>query len=236
MIAGRGAYRVTNRAAIAQTMAGLNSAVISSVALSAPPSRSGYTTGNWFRATIGAEGSSSPEHLLPYIWQASLAQGAIADRIAGARQNLANVIVDSTISIRSLDGTLRPVAGGAGDVSSHQLFAAQAENMSDRAIERSMGATLRSYGLTPVRIQVLHPLGPAVSVRAKVGTLGDMRGRFASLLNALNPGQSSYEGLYLELDRDDGTPVVRASQSLRAGMGQVWFAPGMDRYLGITHG
>lgn len=226
----------TDSVAIAQTLAGLDRSVILSVSLSAPGPGTGYDHGEWLNAMIASPPTAAYEDLLPSIWEASLAQGAIADRIAGATSNLADVIVDSTISAQSPDGSTVPVAGGAGDITSHQVFAAQKLEMTDSAIANMTDSALATFKLTPINIAVLHPLGPAISVRAQVNDLDRLKGEFSDLLESINPNEATYEGVYLELEAGDGRPLVRVSQSLRTGVGQVWFAPGMDDFLGIMHG
>lgn len=226
----------TARAALAQSLGGVDGSLVRGISLSAPAASSGYDHGQWLHATIAGRPSTPHQKLMRAIWEASLAQGAVADRLAGTTPNLADVIVDSTISVRGPDGRLVEVAGGAGDVVSQQLFGAQQQRLSDAAISHRVRAELTSFGLAATGIRVLHPLGPAVSVRATITHLRALKGRFASLVNALNPSQAEFEGLYVELDSARGAPVVLASQSLRVGNGQVWFASGMDRYLGIIHG
>lgn len=222
--------------AIEETLAGLDRAVFVSASLSQAAPSTGYDHGDWLTETIAAPQASNDDDLLQPIWEAELAQGAIADRIAGTTPNLADVIVDSTITAQTPDGSLRTVGGGSGDVSSNQEFAAQASGMSDEELAAGARAVLNKFGLTSVELRVLHPLGPAVSIRASVSDLGALDGKFESLINALNPDQAKIEGLYLEIDDVGGKPAVRVSQALRAGVGQVWFRPGLDDALGIPHG
>src|SRR5690242_10946422 len=96
--------------AVQQTMAGLDKSYFVSVGLGASPSTVDKV-GRWFYAVVqDPAGSKAP---LPRgVWEADLAQGAIADRLAGGEPDLADVIVGSSIQSRdpSYEG------GGAGDI------------------------------------------------------------------------------------------------------------------------
>jgi hypothetical protein len=173
---------------------------------------------------------------LPSLWQADLAQGAIAERIAGDAVDLRDVISGSDVTLRFDDGTTEDLGGGAGDIQPGQLFAAQATGESDSSIVADVQTALREYGLAPTTVRVLHPLGPAVYAQARVDDVSTIRGDWSAIQSAILGDPFRYEGLYLEIDGSDGHALARGATSYRSGSGMVWFEPGMDSVLGIAHG
>ncbi len=190
--------------------------------------------GLWFYATV--EGATDADGgALPSIWEADLAQGAIADRLAGGNSNVADVVVGSTIQFDPGDGRIVPVTGGAGDVRAGQSFGPQ-PGESDESIKASIKKTLSAFGLNPAEIKILHPLDPAVYIVATVPDPADIDGSFDEIRTALLGDPVRYEGLYLEIDLANGTPIVRNATAFRSGAGRLWITPGYDGVVGSAHG
>lgn len=166
---------------------------------------------------------------IPAQWEALVAEGAIADRMAGDAPALQDVVGNLDVSLTLPDGTTDDVGGGAGYVTSGQVFGAQASGESDAEIERHVDQVLASYGLRSVRVRVLHPLGPAVWVVASTDDESRIRGRFDELQNALlgTAPDIAYEGLYLEVDNPKGEPLIRVGNALRNGGGVSWTSPSL---------
>lgn len=189
-------------------------------------------TGTWMYATVRAPATAG--QAVPGMWEAELAQGALGELLPGKdASDIGGTIVGSTIMLDTGSGTAEQIGGGTGDVAPGQNFRAQATHQTDAQITGSIDATLARFGLTSLGIRVLRPLGPAPSVVAQVADPATLAGRWAELLQALNNGD--YEGLYLELLSRSGSVLVRSYSALRMGANGVWFAPGMDDLLGITH-
>ncbi|MCW2780007.1 MAG: hypothetical protein JWR35_456 [Marmoricola sp.] len=221
-------------AAVRAALNGLDRGDFVKVSFDKPPAfdnRPGW----WMYATVKGTSTSKGEYLSA-VWEAELAQGGVADRLAGGKSNLADVIVGSSIWVDTGGGHKPEVlGGGAGDVAAGQIFGSQASDESDASIRKRVKMTLRAYGLRPKRVRVLHPLGPAVYATATVNDPTILRGKWTALGISLD-ANAAYEGIYLEIDKPDGTPLVRASHAYRTGSSSVWFAPGYDELLGINHG
>lgn len=220
--------------AIAQTLAGMPKVDFASLTVSPPEGRDS-SAGLWMHATMNVE-SQAAGASIPAYWEACLAEGAIAERLAGDASNLGEVLAGVHIQARYPDGSTAEQGGCGGDVAPGGLFAADAENMTDDEIVGSVKSALAEFGLTPNEIKVLHPLGPAVWVVASAASTDSIAGQFNAIQDAILGSPYRYEGLYLEIRGQDGEPLVRAATAFRAGTGSVWFAPGMDNDLGIVHG
>ena len=79
-------------------------------------------------------------------------------------------------------------------------------------------------------------MDPAVYVVATIGDLKDIDGRFDEIRATLLGDPARYEGLYLEIDSADGTPIARNATAYRSGTGRLWIAPGYDDIVGAAHG
>lgn len=105
---------------------------------------------------------------------------------------------------------------------------------SDSELEARVDSVLRDFHLTPTRVRVLHPLGPAVVVEATAPDAASVDGRMGELETALAaPPMSGLDGLYLEVVGPDG-PLFRGESAARIREGGQWFAEGFDS--GIPHG
>jgi hypothetical protein len=218
------------QAAVEATLAGLDTSAFANIHIGTPPSREDWP-GLWLYATV--QDDSAGDGSLHSIWEADVAQGIIADRLAAGSSNLADVVSGSSIEVRADDGSSSPVTGGAGDIQTGQLF--DASGLSDDEIENAIRVTLQQYGLTATSINVLHPLGPAVSVIATVPDAKDLSD-FTIMQMALVGKPVQYEGLYIEVDLPDGSPVVRSTAAYRSGAGRLWIAPGYEDVVGVGHG
>lgn len=221
--------------AIDSALAGLDREMFASVKVGPPPESSGRA-GNWFYVeTVSAD---STRFGALEIWEARLAQGAIAEKMArDGDTSLAQVIVGATITASDKQGRpLQDNADGAGDIVVGQKFGAERSGESDEEIIVGVQRTMRDLKLIPVEVRVLRPLGPAVVVVAKVADLSILKGEFDNFHRAILGDPMRFEGLYLEIQGPDGTPIVRGSSSYRSGAGTLWFADGYDEFVGAAHG
>lgn len=164
---------------------------------------------------------------IPAQWEALVAEGAIADRIAGDAQALQDVVGNLDVTLTFPDGTSDDIGGGAGYVRSGEVFGAQTSGDSDPEIEHDVEKVLASYGLQSDQLRVLHPLGPAVWVVASTNDPTQIQGRFDEIQNALlgTAPNIAYEGLYLEIDNLKGDPLIRSGTAFRNGGGVSWTSP-----------
>jgi len=228
--------------AIEQTMSGLDPAVVVDMEVSTPPNRlfASKPTTQWLHATVnstsatGADGGD-----LRSLWEADLAQGAIAERLAADASDLSEVVSGSRISVRHSSGDVDEEQGSAGQVTPGQVFGAQRDGLTDEEIRARITSALDALnlggGFAVRSVDVLHPLGPAVAVTATVKDRSVLRDQAMPLLEAMG-GSREYEGGYLEIDDSTGAPLLRTYGDLRVGDSGVWFAPGIDDLMGIQHG
>lgn len=220
-------------AALQATLAGLDREVFKDIHIGDSPSEDDWQ-GHWLYATL--EGQTNADGgALPSAWEADLAQGDVAERIAQGASNLADVVVGSTLQFETAEGTLIPLTGGAGDIRSSQSFSAWSDE-SDAAITASVTETLSRFGLQTAEVRVLRPLQPALYVVATVDDPAQIDGRFGEIWNALLGDPYCCEGLYLEIDTADGVPIVRQGAAFRTGSGRLWIAPEYDELVGGVHG
>jgi hypothetical protein len=220
------------QAATSQSLDGLDADLFASVSFGPPPKGRQETSGLWMSATMkGAHEDGIQAH-----WEADLAQGAVADRLAGDATNLRDVIVGSDETLVHPDGSTEDIGGGAGDISPGQVFAAQESGQSDEAIEEAIRTVLSKYNLTEHQVRVLHPLGPAVYIITQEPSVETLDKAFPNLWADLTGDPFNYDGLYLQIDGPDGAPLVEEAVAARSGAGVLWFAPGLDDKYLINHG
>ena len=171
---------------------------------------------------------------LASVWQADLAQGAIAEHLVGTQSNLADVVGAPTLTFTGKNGTNSIPVGGAGDISPSQAFGTA--GITDQEATKQIEVSLGEFGLTAVQVRIWHPLDRAAYVVASVPNAKALNGQFDALRQRLLGDPIAFEGLYLEVDLADGTPLVRASTAYRSGAGRLWIAPGMDDVVGAMHG
>lgn len=218
--------------AITTTLAGLDSDVLTDVSIGAAPSADSRQ-GPWFYATINP-GSDVDVPVPVSLWEADLAQGAIAERLASGEGNLANVVFGSTFDSTSPDGDQLSLNGGAGDIEAGQAFAANAE--SDASIEEAVAKVAAEFGLEHAKVRVLHALDPAVLLTAEVTEPQVIAGKFDALRSAVLGKSVRYEGVYIRIDSSTAGPLVVGSTAYRSGAGRLWIRPKYDEIIGAVHG
>lgn len=217
--------------AVKTTTAGLDQGVFEDVYVGTSPN-TWDRQGPWFHARLTPE-EGSPA--IPVgLWEADLAQGAIAERLANGEPNLANVIVGSTISADRAADVSEPEWGGSGDVQAGQAFSARSR--ADSELIKSALETLERFPLANTQVRVLHALDPALMVTADVKTPKDIDGIVSAIREGLLGNPSAFEGLYLRIDAPDVGPLVISSVAYRSGVGRLWIAPGFDEFVDIPHG
>jgi hypothetical protein len=218
--------------ALQETIHGLDADLFSNIRVGAPPQSALGSSALWLHARVAP---AIVPHDLSGAWEAELAAGAVADRCAGDNISLHGVMTGVSVHTAGPHGD---DGGGFGDARAGQIFGAQGSGESDQAIVDRVEGVLTAYGLTPRQVRVLHPLGPAVQVVATVDDVHALDGKLNDLTTALEGryGDQLYEGLYLQIDQTDGTPLLRSYGSGRSAGGGVWFAPGLDSLWGINHG
>jgi len=192
-------------------------------------------SGPWFYATVSCP-SNSDGQCVHAIWEADLIQGATAERMNwSSADNLANVLVGSSITASLPDSSQVSEGGDQGNVSASQQFAD--DDASDAAIEADVRNVITGSGLTVSALQVLHPLGAAIYVVAQLPAKGMPQGETAGgIVQSLLGDPVKYEGYYVELDTAAGRPVIRTAADFRTGAGHLWFDPAYASVTGVQHG
>lgn len=226
------------RAATAETLRGLDRGVFQRFSVLEPPppplTSDHYRGPLWTYATLPGSRDVRTRDMSGE-WEAQLATGAIAERCSLGLTALPQAVAGG--SVRYAEGRHRSEGGGGGYSRSGVVLGAQASGESDSEIVSRARHVLAAFGLAPVTIRVLHPLGPALLVEASTQDAASLAGRVPELLNALagdGGGEHPvYEGVYLAVDGPDG-PLVRDGGAVRDAGGFGWNARGFD--TGIQHG
>ncbi|MCW2791710.1 MAG: hypothetical protein JWO76_808 [Nocardioides sp.] len=167
-------------------------------------------------------------------WLAALAQGAVADLVRTDQVATNQVVRGSSVIVTSPSGRTRTLDGGVGYVAAGQVFDGQVDSRDDRTIVDDVDETLRSHGLSPVSVQVLHPLGPAVSVVATLSEGTEVNWTIDDLREAISGDPKAFEGLLIEIDSPSGAPLLVTGVAYRTGLGGTWFAEGQDVVFGVV--
>lgn len=230
---------------VASVLSRLDKSAIVTASLGVPPanwsvpadakptemSRNNTNEGQWFHASIAAA-SKSPPDVKYAIWQAYLAQGAVAEGIADAMaaKRLSDVVVGSTFDLTLPDGTVVPnVDGGTGWVDAAGAY----YSASNEDLEQRVRELATKYGLTIEQIRIFSPLKAAVAITATVADKAKAAGNVGAFIYDMdNP--TPIEGIYLEIRVNNETVCVQMGDQ-RVGVGSSWVKPGFE-YLDTPHG
>ncbi|WP_372734415.1 hypothetical protein [Nocardioides sp.] len=213
------------------TIAGLDPELFAAASVGETPSsvQDSGGSGSWFYATLRETDSPLPRSL----WEADLAQGAVAERLATSELDLSDVIVGSSFAAEDPGADPNLLRSGAGNVLSRQFFSSRTQ--SDATVTDAVGDILADYGLEG-DVDVLRPLDVAVAVTVHVRSADDLRGRLGELQMEITGSPAQFEGVYLEIVAPSGPLAILASSS-RAGVGRQWFDPASEVALGVPpHG
>jgi hypothetical protein len=162
-------------------------------------------------------------------FQAELAAGAVAELIHTDQSRASEVLSDVSVSPSG------PADAGArssiGPAPLGQVFASQTDGRTDADRVEQADGVLARFGLTPVVVRILHPLGAAIVVRAiapaEVGWTLDR------LVTALD-GDAVYEGVFVELDDPAGAALVEQQSDYRIASHSTWAADGQGERFGVA--
>ena len=218
----------TPESALTQAVGNVGTTKIASARIGRPPP--GSTAGGrpWLYATVRVPKMSDGLDIEP-MWEADLLEGAVVEE-SGTSQNVTGDFGGATFDAILPDGTkVTDASGGLGDVVRGQQFS----NASDATTRAAIDAALKSAGLTPIRIDVFHPLDTAVAVIASTSNGQKSATSYTQIATSLFGNPPKYEGYYFEIRNDAGAAFVRASASFRTGAGRLWVAPGFAGALGV---
>ncbi len=210
--------------AIAATLAGFPTGTFEDLTL-APTHFERRVENRYQMTAVVNVASSSGAALMRASWEGCLADGAMSEHLVRDSSNLGTAI-QGLVYARLPDGS-REEAGGCGsDVAAGQLFGAQADRSTDDQIVASVKQTLGDLGVHVDRVEVLRPLGPAVDVTVTVPDVQDAHSVGDRVFAALHAKPSLYEGVFIEVDGPDGSPVNAGGDATRGGVGGEWDSQG----------
>lgn len=188
--------------------------------------------GDWLYVRVKVERAPDPSNLQG-VFYAELILGAVADQSA-VTPLLGSTVRGMEVEFVLPDGTVVPdqvVRGPLGELAAHQLFDSGGDDLSTIARAK---AILAKYGLTPVYLDVLHPLDAALVIRATVPTADGLHGQLTQLEEELAGSPRRYEGWFLQIELPDGTVIARVGGDYRTGDGMQWTSAGLEGVLGAT--
>jgi hypothetical protein len=210
---------ISGQNALDVALDGLSGSSIASARLGDAPEGAGWDGFPWFYATVRVPSLKDGATIEP-LWEADLVEGAVADR-SGDSNDIHQQFGGSSFTLLLPNGEQIPEEGGLGNVQRGQVYSDQ----SDDDIRASVTQVLDRFSLTPVSIKVYRAWQPAVAVVASTDDVSQAAKRYLDLTSALFGDPPTYEGWYLELRDDSGTPFLRASQALRVAAGRIWIDP-----------
>ena len=128
-------------------------------------------------------------------------------------------------------GEVEEIDAGAGFVSTRQEFATG----TDAEILEGVRDALGSLGLSG-SVSVLHPLGPAPSVKVVVPGSESVNWTIDDLRQKVEDEIGVPEAILLELTDSTGAPLLVSGVNYRTGEGALWFEDGQDERFGALHG
>lgn len=163
---------------------------------------------------------ATQQHDSRAAWQGELAAAAIGELVHTDQGDMAQVL-SYRLRGQMPDGEGQALGGGSGGRLG-TVF--RSSGQSDEDIVDGVRSVLDEYGLTPVSVDVLHPIDPAVAVVATAPA--DLRPDWTTndLVQDLGGDgrQDVLEGLFLELRSPTGGPLVRAWTVGRLREGGEW--------------
>jgi hypothetical protein len=206
--------------AIDATLRGFPDGTFAKLQLS-PPASELNVENQWDMSATANVPSGSGAALARASWLGCLADGALAEYLIGNSSNLATA-VQGTIVAKLPGGSTQAAGGCGGDVAADEEFGAQVEGLTDQEVDASVNKALQNIGLRAERIDVVRPLGPAIAVQLSVPSVDDASSTADAVSAALDSPPYEYEGVFLEIDGPDGTPLLARGVALRAGTDNVW--------------
>ena len=167
-------------------------------------------------------------------WEADLAQGEIADRLAGTATDVADAIAGSTMTLEFLDESHDALVGGRRYHAWPVLRSPRSRRFRRRNYWPGRGQSSRLWS-RPHRGPCVAPAGALPFTRvASVGDLEAIHGQFNKIQGRCLGSPIRYEGL-LRSTRRTGLLWSAPSMAFRSGAGRFWFATGTDNLLGLDH-
>lgn len=169
---------------------------------------------------------------IPEVWNAELAVGAAAQLSATTETSYGEVVSSAIVTGPNDGGVETSLDLGTGPVALNQAF----DSPSDADLAAHAHEVAKQFGLTVSAVQILHPLDSALDVTFTVPDDAKIDWTVDQLSDALVGATPDVEGVFIQLNNAEGTPLLQASSAYRTGAGGLWFAPGQDGRFGATHG
>jgi hypothetical protein len=166
-------------------------------------------------------------------WESWLLTGAVAE-LSATGPNLADAVSGASIKYLLPDGSTGSTADSGvepiGEMAAGQSFT----DAADAVVVPKVTGVLKSFGLSPITVSVLHPVDDALVVIASTPSPDALHGQVQELTAQLSGNFVEYEGIYLEIRLPDGQPIYRSGGAARYGAGLEWVKPGLWKQVGAT--
>ena len=228
-LAGKRPTFTSTQAAVDDVVHRLNFADIKLARVAGPPSSDAFGPWLYVLATVPADTGAAL--VLPQ-WETLTIMGAAAE-LAATGKDLGDAIEGFVLNLQTPDCQIvSATSTRIGPRASGQVFAATG----DAADTEFATGVLAKYGVTPVKVETLRGVSQILSVTASVPDAAAMQGNLTAMFAALRSDPPRFESLYLRLQTTAGEDLAVFGNSPRLASGLVWFQPGLDDVLGITHG
>jgi hypothetical protein len=181
----------------------------------------------WVRVRIDSNAGDG----IKEVWLGRLVEGASGELAHTSDQPTMADVLGGEIVDKGPDGKTVHTPVGMGSGPTGQEF----HSPSDQELRDRVDAAAAKFDLGVTSEEVLHPLDSALAVTFTVPA-GPVSWNLYQLDQALSGSPADIEGLYVELDSEDGRPLFKSGNTERIKGGGGWFAPGQDERFGFQHG
>jgi hypothetical protein len=165
-------------------------------------------------------------------WETVTILGAAAESAATGK-DLGDAIEGFVLELQTPDCQIVSESSvRIGPRASGQIYSATA----DAADTDFATGVLKKYGVTPVKVETQTGVSQILSVVGSIPNAEAMDGNLTAMFEELKGSPPRFESVYLQLETTKGENLAAFGSSPRVASGIVWFEPGLEDVLGITHG
>ena len=217
------------QAAVDEVVRRFNFSDIKVARLGGPPGPDAFGPWLYILATVA---SDNGRDMVRPQWEAITIMGDAAE-LAATYKQLGDAIEGFELYLQTPDCQyVSETATRIGPRAVGQVFAATGDQ-SD--VDFAKGVLVK-YGVTPVSVETLHGVSPVLTVTASIADATAMNGNLTQMYVDLEGTPPRFESVYMRLQTTAGEDLAVSGGSARIASGGVWFQPGLDAVLGISHG
>lgn len=219
----------STQAAVDDVVRRLNFVDIKVARVGGPPSSDAFGPWLYVLATVPADTGAVP--VRPQ-WETVTIMGAAAE-LAATGKELGDAIEGFVLDLQTADCQIvSATSTRIGPRASGQVFAATG----DAADTEFATGVLTKFGVTPVKVETLRGVSQILTVTASIPNADAMQGNLTAMFEALKGAPLRFESVYLQLQTTAGEDLAVFGNSPRLASGLIWFQPGLEDVLGLTHG